>query len=89
MEEVINNKSKTAVMSLFEYHQLKSKKKKDQGPVFISNSLLVRKHWLEDFGGSGLIPSPELKSRGSVEVFLLGHPSLPEKLWQQILEHNT
>lgn len=86
LEQVNNAKSKTLVMSVFEYQQQKSKKKKNTDPVFVSNSLMVRKHWLEDFGGQGQIPSEELKNRGSVEVFLLGHPSLPEQLWTNIID---
>lgn len=88
MEVITNKKSKTEVMSVFEFHQQSAKKKNGREAVFVSNSLLARKHWIEEFGGSGMAPSAELKSRGAVEVFLLGHPSLSEKIWTMILERS-
>lgn len=88
--EIINNKKSTiAVMSVFEFNQQRTKKKKTQEKILVSNSLLTRKHWLEKFGGQGLIPPLELKARGDVEVFLMGHQSLSENIWHQILKHNT
>ena len=89
MEVITNKKSKTEVMSVFEFHHQNTKKKKNLEQVFVSNSLLARKHWIEEFGGSGLAPSAELKTKGAVEVFLLGHPSLPEKIWGLLLERNA
>lgn len=86
MENFYNKKASTQVLSVFEFHQQVTKQKRNDNTLLVSNSLLARKHWIEKFGGSGLIPSSELKSRGAVEVFLLGHPSLPEQVWTALLK---
>lgn len=74
----------TSVLSLFEAHQKQSNKKKTNKKV-ISNSLLVRKVWVEKYGGSGVFPSEELKPRGEIEVSLLAQPSLPEHIWKILI----
>ena len=56
--------------------------------TIISNSLSLRRHWLETFGGSGLFPSP-LHSRSSgakaeTPVLLLGAESLGMRIWKLI-----
>jgi hypothetical protein len=75
------------VQSSFEFSSSK-KKQKDVKHVLISNSLQVRKSFLEDVGGSGTLPSHQfLKSPRpghTSEIILLGHESLAQGLWDRI-----
>ena len=100
--EHVERPGKYQVMSTFEYgaaeHGVRSTRNtrahKPQAinpHVLVSNSLAVRKSWIERYGGAGIIPS-DLRTRktlsGSFEseilVLLLGSDLLPEKLWNQI-----
>lgn len=78
------------VYSSFEYSTLAPKqKKKSSNPVFVSNSLMARKHWLETFGGTGVLPSPvaDKKSgkKDSESVLVIGSDGLSQKLWSTIV----
>lgn len=84
-ESVSNKKATTRVFSVFEDHQKKNKKKTEP-MTFVSNSLQVRKNWIEQYGGIGEFPSAELASRGEIEVFLLALPSLPENVWEILID---
>lgn len=84
-EWVSNKKANTNVYSVFEDHQKKNKRK-SQAMTFVSNSLQVRRNWIEQYGGSGQFPSAELSSRGEIEVFLLALPSLPENVWELLIQ---
>ncbi len=71
-----------------EFHRRKTKAEKErtQGSVLISNSLAVRKYWVENFGGSGVFPS-KLHARSSdhaseVSVYLLGSELLSQSVWR-------
>ncbi len=85
-ESFVNKKSNTHVVSLFESHQKSMMKKNPQAKIFISNSLQARRNWIKNYGGAGLFPSAELKSRGEIEVFMLAHPSLPEGVWDLLTQ---
>jgi LysR family transcriptional regulator, transcriptional activator for aaeXAB operon len=74
------------VQSSFEYGIAK-RKKNDSRPVLISNSLAVRKQWMEKFGGEAWIPSEVKKSapKGEYsEALLLGADSLRPDTWEKI-----
>jgi DNA-binding transcriptional LysR family regulator len=58
--------------------------------VLVSNSLAVRRRWLEELGGSGVLPS-SLRARssggdGALPVHLVGADSLPKDLWERMLK---
>jgi DNA-binding transcriptional LysR family regulator len=56
--------------------------------LFVSNSLAVRRFWLERFGGQGVLPSELLPAPPSAKraeaVYLVGSDTLPRPLWQRI-----
>lgn len=55
--------------------------------VLVSNSLAVRRRWIEEFGGSGLIPS-QVRSRGGSgkgsPVYLVAADTVGAGLWRKI-----
>lgn len=86
------------VLSPFEHAHLiqsgkrnASKRERDEtanSKILLSNSLAVRKLYIEDFGGRGQVPGPvQLKRPGtSTEqpVFLIGTEILPPVLWEKL-----
>ena len=52
--------------------------------TLVSNSLLTRKSWLEEYGGEGKIPSALQRraQKGMEEVILLGAEGLDPKIWE-------
>jgi hypothetical protein len=89
--DLIKESDKFLVYSSFEFSTLGTKsRKKPSQPLIISNSLFARKYWLENFGGTGSLPSsistkkPGRKDFGS--VYLIGSDALAHKTWNTILE---
>ncbi|MCB0351621.1 MAG: LysR family transcriptional regulator [Bdellovibrionales bacterium] len=82
LNEVDSNKD-FSVMSPFEYGRLK---KKPTNKIFISNSLSIRKHWLDSYGGKGTVPSVVKKTKGRdpSPVFIIGGELFSENIWRQI-----
>jgi len=81
----------TRVMSPYEFAQsTHGRKKRPEEPerMLISNSLSVRRHWIETFGGRGVIPSPMRKSpsgRGKdAAVYLVAQDAISPRLWDRI-----
>jgi hypothetical protein len=81
----------TRVMSPFEFGLQTSRagKKAPHGSerILISNSLSVRRHWIETFGGRGIIPSSMRKAPGKGReepVFLVGQDALSPRLWEKV-----
>lgn len=80
------------VWSPFEYMSQRDSKRalmkqKDSAPILISNSLQIRKEWLNKFGGSGVFPSPLKKKRSAADterVSLIGSDTLSPVLWKKI-----
>jgi LysR family transcriptional regulator, transcriptional activator for aaeXAB operon len=75
------------VMSPFEFNS--SRREPDaKGKVLVSNSLLVRKDWIENRGATGVLPSPVRKTREPGEddepVSVIGSESLTPSLWERI-----
>jgi hypothetical protein len=84
--ETVNKSSKYRVMSPFEYGS--QKKKSKSAKTLISNSLVIRRQWLEKIGGQGYLPG-ELQERvsrgGGHDVLLIGSETVPEKVWTDVL----
>ena len=80
------------VLSPFEYMSRRDPAKaklneKGTPPVLISNSLKIRKEWLDKFGGEGTFPSPLKKKRGASDterISLIGSDTLSPVLWKKI-----
>lgn len=75
------------VMSPYEHI---GRKRASHGPferTFLSNSLAVRRLWLERYKGQGALPSAmnNRAQKESLPVMLLGHEVLPPTLWRAIL----
>lgn len=69
--------------------------KKERGPIrksLISNSLMIRRTFAQNFGGRVLLPSPIHKEKSSLPegknspVLLMAQDFLPETIWGQILK---
>jgi hypothetical protein len=75
------------VMSPFEFTSSRQKQQKSNR-VLLSNSLAVRKHWVETNGGTGLFPSEIKKKKTGTEsevpVYLIGSDLLNPAVWQKI-----
>jgi len=84
------------VMSSFEYGTqgagkiAKRKKEPSAGrsKTLISNSLSVRRHWLDSFGGIGTLPSPVKTGRrpiaNSTEVHLFAQDYFSPSFWEKV-----
>ncbi len=74
-----NSKSKNKSEKL----QLKKNSK-----IFISNSINIRKYWIENIGGSGKLPSIVIKSpkEGTKPVYLVGSDLLSPLIWKEIIK---
>lgn len=80
------------VRSSFEFASHASKKRgltpADDTRTLISNSLAVRKLWIETYGGDGTLPSPIRRSREKSDnaVYLIGSEGLSPAFWRKISE---
>lgn len=88
--EVLTTDDKTAVRSHYEHRSIAQKRGEAPGfeTLIISNSLSVRKHWIENYGGKGVVPSKpkkrEAKNPKEAPVFLYAADKLPDELWRLI-----
>ncbi len=81
-----------AVMSPFEFatslHGVKKKKSASQ-LTFVSNSLALRRFWLDNHGGNGLVPSElyrrKKETENELEVLLIAEETLSPKLWEHLV----
>lgn len=81
-----------AVFSQFDYsthiakgHPRRASNKTE--PVFLSNSLAVRKLWIDEYGGRGIVPSPVKRAKSSEDdapVILLASDLFNTALWNKI-----
>lgn len=85
LDKVSSNK-KFGVYSTFEFGRTQKKELENFEFLFISNSLSVRKSWLDNFGGVGYIPSETHKGhvKGHEPVFLIGSELLNPLLWENL-----
>lgn len=87
IEKLRGQAAKVRVMSTFEYgteSQLLKSGHPDR--LLVSNSLGVRKRWLETLKASGTLPSKVQRARksGDSPVLLVGTEELPEKVWSEL-----
>jgi hypothetical protein len=85
LEKVSTNKS-FGIYSTFEYGSASKKTLENFEYLFISNSLSIRKSWLENIGGVGYIPSETHKGRNkdNEPVYLIGSELLNPILWGKL-----
>ncbi len=85
LEKVQTNK-KFGVLSTFEFGRANKSTLESYEHVFISNSLAIRRSWLETVGGVGYIPSETRKGKTTEHepVLLIGSELLNPILWQKI-----
>ena len=81
----ISSGDKYSVLSTFEYGRLK---KKPDNKILISNSLSLRKHWLETYGGEGVVPSKVKKVAGKdlMPAIIVGGEMFNETLWSVVVK---
>jgi DNA-binding transcriptional LysR family regulator len=74
------------VLSPYEYTQKQNEYKKSKARFFVSNSLELRKQWLENVGGMGWLPSVVLSAPGDgkTPVYLVGSELLSPFVWEEI-----
>lgn len=74
------------VQSPFEHGQQKSKKGAEKRKTLISNSLFIRRNWLDQYGGEGILPSPLTRQgkKGDEPVLILANELFNTDLWQSI-----
>ena len=84
----VSTNTHTQVMSTFEYGS-KREKFKGAEKVLISNSLLIRRSWFQQFGGQGTLPSEPRRqkssSRDTEPVLLIASDTLSPMLWKQLM----
>jgi len=85
LEKVTTNK-KFGVYSTFEFGRSQKKELESFEYLFVSNSLAVRKSWLDNVGGVGFVPSETRKGRNKENepVYLIGSELLNPVLWEKL-----
>ncbi len=86
--DVVSTEAGFSVMSPFEYGQ---QKRKPSDKTFISNSLSMRKAWLNSYGGRGLLPSePHMAAAtnlsGHLPVLVVSPDNLNERVWTVVCQ---
>jgi DNA-binding transcriptional LysR family regulator len=84
----VDTDSPYQVFSSFEFNQ---RRKKPAPHTLVSNSLSVRRQWIEKFGGHGWLPSElsEKPRRGAEEVLLLAGEWVEAQLWETLITGMT
>lgn len=74
------------VLSTFEYNRDHERIRVEYEHILVSNSLMIRKEWLEKIGGTGFLPSEAKKGRAKDQepVLLIGSELLRPQLWAEI-----
>jgi len=85
-----NEATQYFVQSPFEYGREKRKKSATPTPqkYFISNSLALRKQWLEQFKGQGVVPGTvrKQKAKDLLPVVLIASELFNESLWKTVVQ---
>jgi DNA-binding transcriptional LysR family regulator len=89
--KAVNPQSRLKVLSQYEFRDQRNKKRSQPNQrFFVSNSLLMRKEWLEHHGGSGHVPSSihmePVKELHDQEVLVIGSDLLNPKIWERSLK---
>jgi LysR family transcriptional regulator, transcriptional activator for aaeXAB operon len=87
--EQISGVSKFLVQSPYEHGREKKKKAEPEtNKVFLSNSLALRRMWINNYGGIGALPGSVQKERGKdlLSVTLFAHELFNDSLWKLLLE---
>lgn len=84
--EKIESSKKFAVLSTFEYGRANKKELEDFPHLFVSNSLAMRRSWLDNHGGTGNLPTEAKKGRAkdAEPVLMIGSELLSPVLWENI-----
>ena len=82
----VEGKRNIGVLSTFEYNRVHDRDRPEHKHILVSNSLMIRKEWLEKFGGTGFLPSEAKKGRAKDQepVLLIGSELLGPQLWTEI-----
>jgi len=85
MEKITTDK-KTLIVSDSEYSGQDKKNLEEVEHTLVSNSLSVRKNWLKEFGGTGILPVDAKTGRGKGQyvIYLIGSNLLTPKIWENI-----
>lgn len=84
--DLVKSSAEFNVLSSFEYGRANKKSLENFPFIFVSNSLSVRRSWLESFGGTGHLPSQAKrgKAKDAEPVLMIGSELLNPVLWQNI-----
>jgi len=84
--ERIHSDRATLVASGFEFAGVDKKSLDGCKHALVSNSLDVRRHWLKEIGGVGVLPSDAKTGRGKGQytISLIGSELLSPKLWEKV-----
>lgn len=84
--EEVNSSKDFAVLSTFEYGRSNKKELESFPHLFVSNSLSIRRAWLEKNGGTGHLPTEAKRGRAkdAEPVLLIGSELLNPVLWTNI-----
>lgn len=84
--DLVKTSNEFNVLSSFEYGRSNKKNLDNFQHTFVSNSLSVRKSWLETIGGTGHLPSQAKRGRAkdAEAVLMIGSELLNPVLWQNI-----
>jgi len=84
--ETIKRPGEFQVLSSYEYGMRSLKPSSTAGSrVVVSNSLAVRRDWMERYGGMGVLPG-NVQKQGESEVLLVANELFPEELWKSLLK---
>lgn len=88
--ERIESDGSYELFSTYEFNKRPRTKKRvaQEKSYLVSNSLYVRKTWIEKFGGSGSLPSSltDKNKKGLDEVLLIGGDWLEPRLWKLLTD---
>lgn len=81
----VDTESPYSVFSTFEFNQ---RRKKPAPHTIVSNSLAVRRMWIEKFGGHGWLPGElsDKPRRNADEILLLAGEWVESQLWQTLVD---
>ena len=87
VERVATDK-KILVISPFEFLATDKKSMDGASQALVSNSLDIRRRWLKERGGTGILPvdAKTGKGRGPYTIYLLGSEMLSPRLWDKITQ---